>query len=781
MGGASAPKFGLTRRWIIPSAGLLVLALAVFLLQRPPLLEDVSFSRAVFDRHGTMLRLTLAQDEQYRLYTPLDAISPQLREAVLLHEDQHFYTHPGINPVALGRAAFSIISGGRRIGASTITMQLARIKHRINSRSPIGKIWQMLCALRLELHYSKDQVLEAYLNLASYGYNIEGIGAASLIYFHAKPSALTLPQALTLAVMPQSPARRRLEPQQPEKPALIGARNRLFSRWLEEHPAALAQQIFFRLPLASYGRRDLPDIAPHLTRDLLHRFPQVPQLTATLDSELQQRLAVILGNYVRDKREVGINNASALLVNTQTMHVLASIGSADFHNAAINGQVDGTRAKRSPGSTLKPFIYARAFDQGLVHPATILADTPSGFGSYQPDNFERDFRGPINAGNALRFSRNIPAIKLAAQLRSPSLYEFFQQAGISRLLPEKDYGLSLVLGGAEVTARELLALYAMLANGGQLRSLQFQTTLPQAENRKTLLSPAASFMVLDILSHTPHPLRSEDEGTIAWKTGTSNGFHDAWTAGVFGPYALVVWVGNFSGKSNPSLVGVRSAAPLFFAMADVLRPEGRSFPPIARRAKNLPVRQVPVCATTGELDLTGCSSIGQSWFIPGVSPLRGFAIIRSVLINQQTGLRACHAVAGVTAYRSIEIWPSDLRQTLQQAGVARASLPPYEPGCEAEAGMTETGQGHAPSIISPQTNVVYQTRYYQDGSEAIMLRATADGTASTLHWFIDNRYVGHTAPEENLPWHPSPGQYRIRVVDDAGRSHSRTTSVSLTP
>lgn len=744
---------------------------AVFFAHKPPLLDDVPFSRAVFDRHGVLLRLTLTPDEKYRLFTPLSAISPDLRQAVLLHEDQHFYAHPGINPLALLRAAGTRLLGGRRMGASTITMQLARMTQGIDSRTLGGKLYQMLCAMRLELHYGKDALLEAYLNRASYGYNIEGVGAASLIYYQMPPARLSLPQALTLAVIPQSPARRRPGAGQIDKPALFAARNRLFARWEAAYPVTETEHMLFKLPLQSFGRSDLPRRAPHLAQDLLRRYPDMAQITASIDRAVQQRLETILQAYVRDQRSVGINNAALLLVDTRNQQVLASIGSADFANTAIDGQVDGTRAKRSPGSALKPFIYALAFDQGLIHPQSVLADTPTGFGSYQPDNFERDFRGPISAADALRFSRNIPAIKLAAQLKEPSLYQFLQRAAVSGLRPEKDYGLSLVLGGAGVTVRELAALYAMLANQGVLQPLRFQLSRAEATHPLRLLSPEASVMTLDILSHSPHPLRSEDDGRMAWKTGTSNGLHDAWTAGVFGPYALVVWVGNFSGKSNPALVGVRAAAPLFFAVADALRTE--PYPVIARRAAGLKLKQVPVCATTGDLELNGCSSVTQSWFIPGVSPLRGLSIMRPLLVNRQTGRRACRDQPGITEYRTFEIWPSDLQSILQQAGLRKPRLPDWETGCS-ETSATTT----APIILSPQPHIVYQARM-DDDKEAVLLKASADGAAKALHWFIDNRYFGQSAPEASLSWKPVPGQHHIRVVDDSGRSASTEVSVTL--
>lgn len=761
---------------------LLLLAFVVFMAVKPPLLDGVSFSRVVYDRRGDLLKLTLTSDEKYRLFTPLAAISPRVRDAVLLHEDQYFYAHPGINPVAVVRAmAQTYLGSGRRLGASTLTMQLARLKYGIHSRTAGGKFQQMLYALRYELHYTKDALLEAYLNLAPYGYNIEGIGAATAVYFHTQPAQLTLPQAITLAVLPQSPSRRRMEPGVPTKPALLAARNRLFDRWLEERPEDVVQNIFFKLPLTNYGRRDLPQIAPHLTRDLLSRQPEQQKIVATLDAERQRLVDTLLRRYVADQHDAGIRNASALLLNWRSMQVLASVGSADFYNAVIDGQVDGTRARRSPGSTLKPFIYALAFDQGLIHPQSILSDTPTGFGSFSPDNFERDFRGPISAADALRFSRNIPAIKLAAQLRKPTLYQFFTQANLTKLRPEREYGLSLVLGGADVTLRELTALYAMLANDGVLQPLHF--TMGASETiAKRLLSPEASAMTLEILSHTPHPWRSEDEGTLAWKTGTSNGFHDAWTAGVFGDYVLVVWVGNFNGAASPALVGVRSAAPLFFRLAGALRPTS-GFTQQVARLRQTQARQIAVCAATGAPSDAPCpGGLVSSWYIPGVSPLRGMDVMRPLLVNLQTGRRACRMQPGVTGYRNYALWPSAVRQTLHQAGLVTPEIPKFEPGCDVDALATDDAQQlHPPTITTPQPHVIYQARPAGTEGEAILLRASADSLSRRLYWFVDSRYLGQTAPEASLAWQPEPGNYTVRVTDEFGHSASVKTKVSYAP
>ncbi len=761
------------RRIIIACVLALLVPAGLFLAWKPPLLEGTGFSRAVFDRNGQLLRLTLAGDQAYRLFTPLAEIPASLKEAVLLHEDRHFYSHVGINPVSMLRAFFqTYMAGGRRLGASTLTMQLARIKYGINSRQVGGKLWQIARAMQLEMHYSKDALFEAYLNLAPYGYNINGIGAASFIYFHKQPRDLTLPESLTLAVLPQSPARRAPERGQPVKPALNDARNRLFARWVAEHPADAGRKIFFALPLTVYGTRDLPFEAPHVAQDLLDSSA-AGRVTSTINLDIQHLMEKVLRQYVRDRRDFGLQNASMMLVNTQTMEVESLVGSADFHDAAIDGQVDGTRARRSPGSTLKPFIYALGLQQGVIHPASILGDAPASYGSYTPDNFERDFRGPISARNALRFSRNIPAIRLAAQLKSPDLYEFLKKSGIGALRDRKTYGLSIVLGGAEVTQRELVSLYAMLANDGVLKPLVFTQSAKAKQTAATLLSPEASFMTLDMLADTPRPYGMQDPLKVYWKTGTSNGFRDAWTAGIFGHYAMVVWVGNFNGKSNPALVGLHAAAPLFFALVDAVQGSAPQRDLIASKAKRLNLRKTGVCATTGDLSLEDCPSRASTWFIPGVSPIARNDVYRKILVDMDTGKRACR-MTPTTAWRTYEVWPSDLSQALQRAGINKQPLPPMGDDCDAAQGA----EGQSPVILSPQPKVEYHARI-DDASEAVTFTASVDGDVRGVSWFVDNMYIGNAAPGESLFWRPLPGTHNVRAIDDRGRSGTTVMKVSL--
>ncbi|MGP2688602.1 penicillin-binding protein 1C, partial [Serratia nevei] len=510
---------------------LALLLTAIRLWPHPPLWQGLPQSSVYYDRHGALLRITLANDDRYRLWTPLEQVSPLAVRGLLLHEDRWFYYNPGFNPVSLMRGFWrSYVAGGKMQGGSTISMQLARMRWHLNTRTPGGKVLQVLRAVQLELSYSKRDILEAYLNYAPYGRNIESIGAASLIYFAKPPRELTLPEALTLAVLPQSPSYR-LEPKTGVLgAALTQARNRLFQRWQRVYPTDASQQTLFRLPLALRQPEQVPYIAPHFIEQLRLQTQQLVQrdtrVDTTLDAGLQRLVERQVNAFIARNRSRGIQNAAVLLVDSRDMGVRALVGSADYYNRPIQGQVNGTNAKRSPGSTLKPFIYALGMEQGVLHPMTILKDVPSSFGAYAPENFDRRFLGPVTATDALNFSRNIPAVYVASQLRQPTFYQFLRLTGVANMANESHYGLSLVLGGGEVTAQELAKLYALLANRGELRPLRLR--LNEGEPRPVrLLSEEASFITLDMLRQHRRPgdtlAQRSSSLPVYWKTGTSWG------------------------------------------------------------------------------------------------------------------------------------------------------------------------------------------------------------------------------------------------------------------
>jgi penicillin-binding protein 1C len=775
------------QNWLVGVALVFAVLAGIRLWPHPSLQDWKPSSVAVYEDRGRLLRLVLASDDRYRLWVPLKDMSPELVDAVLMHEDRWYRWHPGFNPYGLARGAFvTYVSRGRRQGGSTITMQLARLLWPLNTHSPWGKLKQVARAIQLELFYSKRQILEAYLNDAPYGRNVEGVGAASLAYFGKPVGALTLPEALTLAVIPQDPVRH-ISVSAANASGTIGrrlthSRDRLYQRWLRSHPEDAALKPLFALPMTMRPLSSLPFEAPHAVEQVLaaERIASSgdARVATTIDLDLQHILERQIGRYTARNASSGIRNASAVLVDTRDMGIKALVGSANYRDRDLQGQVNGTLARRSPGSTLKPFIYALGFDQGILHPQTVLRDVPTSFGPYTPENFDGRFFGPITATDALNRSRNIPAVWVASQLHAPDLYQFLQSAGIGHMASEEHYGLALVLGGGEVSMQELAGLYAMLANGGRLKPLRLRASDPESAGTR-LVSAEASFMVMDMLRQHIRPDESAGaqpvHAPVYWKTGTSWAFRDAWTAGIFGPYVLVVWVGNFDGSGNAAFVGVDAAAPLFFQILDGIEAE---HPTLAEPDRRPPagLKRVEICLASGELPNRWCPQKGETWFIPGKSPIRVSNVHRPVMIDDATGVPACPPYDGKRVHQEIyEFWSSDLQQVFNQAGIPRRKPPPNT-GC-ANAGAPE---GTAPMITSPLRGAAYVMRIADTDRKRIALSAAADADARTLYWFVDDAYVGHSAPGEPLSWQPqTAGQFRVRAVDDRGRSDERPLDVRL--
>jgi penicillin-binding protein 1C len=512
--------------------------------------------------------------------------------------------------------------------------------------------------------------------------------------------------------------------------------------------------------------RTRESLAPHFVRRIL-TTDHAGEVATTLDRSLQRLVEARLADGLASASRYGVKNAAALLLDFRSMEVLAQAGSADFFNADIAGQVDGTRSRRSPGSTLKPFIYALAMDQGLIHPQTMLADLPRRFSAYRPENFDGDFAGPLSATDALARSRNVPAVELSSRLTRPSLYDFLKRGGVALPREESYYGLSLPLGGGELTMEELVRLYAMLANGGRLRPIHRELDHPTATAGQRLLSPEASFLTLQMLGRVPRPVLDSpagDEG-IYWKTGTSMGFRDAWSVAVFDHYVLAVWVGNFDGERNAAFIGRTCAGPLLFRIIDAMKAEGRTAPRQLQPPEGANLRQVELCAVTGHLPNAQCPHRTTGWFIPGVSPIAACEVHREILIDTETGLRLSQDDGITTLRREVyEFWPTEFQALFESAGLPRRRPPPFAPG----AGIETSGRsGHPPRIISPASG---QTYARPSAEQPVMLSASTEAEVRKVYWFAGQAFLGAASPKEPLAWYPTPGEYRLIAMDDHGRA-----------
>lgn len=768
-----------------------MMLIAYWLVPKPELVTFTTYSKAFVDKDSSLLRITLARDERYRLYTRLDGISDKLIKATILYEDNTYYDHGGVNLSAIFRAFWTTyVSGGRRIGASTITMQVARLRWQVPSNTIAGKIHQILRAIQLNRHYSKQQILEVYLNLAPYGRNIEGIGAASLIYFNKTAAELSLPEALTLSVIPQNP-NKRTPTSKSGFDELLTARASLFSRWIALHPEDKGQEKFLDLPLSVRAPEKLPFKAPHYINYLSNQLSAWDSgyIKTSLDSNKQLQLEKILADYIETKSNIGMTNASALLVNYKTMQIESMVGSADFFDKTISGQVNGTLAKRSPGSTLKPFVYGLALDEGLIHPMTLMKDSPVRFGGFTPENYDKQFLGPILARDALIQSRNVPAVNLQAQLKQQSFYDFLKKAGISKLKDESFYGLALALGGGELSMLEIVQLYAMLGNQGHFQKASgFKETL-QDEPRLDLLSPEASYLILNILKNNPAPdalneqfkdnLLSNNKNDVAWKTGTSWAFRDAWSVGLSGDYVIAVWVGNFDNKGNSAFIGRSAAGPLMFSIIDAVIPKQSWSAVDDLWSVNLNVKKIAMCSNTGDLPGKYCQNTEQSWFIPGVSPIKVSTVYRAIPILRGSGKRACWYDPSVSDIKVFEFWRTDFLHIFNQAGISLKTPPPYAEQCTLDQ---KSASGMAPVIHSPLSTIDYVIQ--TDGSSTdsfnkneVPLMAIVDTDVKKIFWFIDDEFIAESDPRKPFFWKAMVGQHRIRVVDDSGRAVSKNFKV----
>src|SRR5436190_9726798 len=763
----TAYMIGRYKKLLLSFTILLAAAVSAWLLlPKPQLLEGISFSQCARDRNSKLLRVTLTADQKFRIWTSLRNISPALIDATLQFEDKYYRYHPGVNPVALMRAAFGLRPGGAHTGASTITMQVARLRYHLPTRTFRGKFVQIVRALELERHYSKSQMVAAYLNLAPYGRNIEGVGAASQIYFGKTAVHLTKPESISLCVIPQSPTRRALLANRDNRSLELA-----LSGWYDR---AKINHEFSGRSFRARAQVEREFLAPHFVQQVLAAEKARDEIVTTVDLSKQQLIERRIADYIRANRDRGMQNAAALLIDTRSMDVLAQVGSADFFNAEIQGQVDGTRAPRSPGSTLKPFVYALALEQGLIHPFSILSDAPRSFGDYDPENFDREFVGPIRACDALARSRNLPAVELASQLHHPTLYEFLRGADVKLPRSESVYGLSLPLGGAEVTMDDLVRLYAALANNGELRPLRRTSRDSTAPRHRSIVMPEAAFLTLEMLN-LPRPEvgrgYSDQAAPVFWKTGTSHGFRDAWSIAVFNHYVLAIWIGNFDGRTNGTFVGRIAAAPLLFQIIDSLRatwpePNQPHLPPPGANLK-----RVSFCAISGDLPEPYCAQQVEGWFIPGISPIKLCDVHQEVLVDAASGLRVARDDGKRELRREVyEFWPTELLSIFRRAGVPRKLPPPFLPGTEAEF---VARSGNAPRITSPA-----DCRHILPTSAgAIPLQAKADADVREVYWFAGKTFIGRAPPQEVISWKASAGRYELIALDDHGRSVSSAITV----
>ncbi|AMR29856.1 penicillin-binding protein 1C [Hymenobacter psoromatis] len=773
-------------RLLVRSAfGLAALLVFAFLADRCwPLPPPPQYSPLVLAQDGTVLHAYLNPTQKWRMKTELPEITPALQAAIIAKEDRYFRYHFGVNPVAIAQAAGrNLLGHGRTTGASTITMQVARLLEP-KQRTFGNKLLEMLRAVQLEAHLSKVEILQLYLNLVPYGSNIEGVKSAALLYFQQPPDYLSLAQTVTLAIIPNRPAGLVLGR---DNAQIVRERNR-WLRYFQRQKLFPAQDLADALlePLDAH-RHPAPTLAPHLARRLVQSQPGAALLHSTLRPATQAKAENLARNYVRRLATLGISQAAVLVVNNQTHAVEAYVGSVDFQDNSALGQVDGVRAVRSPGSTLKPLLYGLAFDRGLLTPKTVLPDVPTNFQGFRPENFDKQCQGEVTMERALTYSLNIPAVRVLAEVGVEKLTGTLRKAGFRQVTRDAPrLGLSTILGGCGVTLEELTGLYSALANGGKWSALAFTSrdpfgAIPLSREAPrpgiSLISPAAAYLLTDILAQRTRPDLPVDAAAgrhlprIAWKTGTSYGRRDAWSLGYNRQYTIGVWVGNFSGQGSPALTGADVASPLLFDLFNALAYNGAGdwFAPPASLDFRL------VCAETGLVPGDNCPTQLLDYYLPGVSGGQRCQHQQEVLTSADGRYSYCRACAPASGYRRT-LFPNMRPEVLafrESQGLPTRRLPPHNPACRLVRGIGAAGTAGpeaAPllAITSPAAHAEYVLNAAE--KQQLLLSCAAAGEVRQVYWYVNDRFLRAAPATARVFFRPKPGEVKISCADDHGRT-----------
>jgi len=763
----------LVARWTLASL-LLVVAL-LWLADRiwPLPLPKDDLARVVLAEDGTPLWRFADANGVWRYPVQTSEVSPYYLDALLTYEDRWFYQHPGVNPLALARATWQNLTGTRVVsGGSTLSMQVARLLDP-HSRTFHGKLRQLWRTVQLEWHLSKAEILNLYLNRAPFGGTLQGVAAASWAYLGKSPAQLTHAEAALLAVLPQAPSRLRPDrhPQRAQE-----ARDKVLRRLAEFQvwPQSAVDEALEE-PLLLAPRLE-PSLAPLLARRL-NRPDSPPLIRTTLDATLQRRLEdLLLGWRARLPEHT---SAAILVVEEESMAVRAYLGSVDINDAKRFGHVDMISALRSPGSTLKPFLYGMALDDGLIHSESLLQDVPRRYGDYRPGNFSMGFTGAVPASTALSSSLNLPAVQLLEAYGPKRFAAEMRIGGVPLALPAlAEPNLALILGGAGSRLEDLVSGYSAFARDGRSAAIRLQPDDTLRE--RPLLSPGSAWIVRRILSGQARPDRDPraelvQRPVLAWKTGTSYGFRDAWAIGVGPRYLIGVWIGRPDGTPVPGQFGLASAAPLMLQVHDVLTNRD------SQRGISAPVKPVPanvgvaaICWPLGQpmsRSDPNCRRQRFAWTLDNTTPPTlqaldqplSVGLMESVWVNAK-GLRVDAHCPGAEP-KNIALWPAPLEPWLPRAERREARIPAADPDCPPPALAASSPL----SIVGVREGD--QLRLPATSQQALRLKISALGGSGRRWWFLNGAPLGDSANQDFInASFERLGRYQLSVLDEAGQT-----------
>lgn len=725
---------------------------------------EAPLSTVVLDRNGKVLKAFLASDQRWRMaFGEGGAIPVKLEKALLAGEDRRFRWHPGVDPLAVGRAFVQNLKTGRRVsGASTLTMQAVRLMNP-RRRTWGAKAWEAALALKFDLFHSKNSILRAYFTHAPYGGNVVGVRAASLRFFGVEAEELTWAQACTLVVLPRSPSSVNLQTGRDE---LLRRRNRLLGKLRE---SGIIDSATFEgasrepLPSRSYP---MPALAPHFALAMAQEHPEeiVP---STLDPTLQRTAESLAKQWSEHLALYGVRNLALVVAETSSGKVRIYAGSQDFADKADGGEVDGVRAPRSSGSILKPFLYALMFQGGRLHPRTLLPDVPMRFGNFEPVNAGEIYAGAASVHNALTLSLNVPAVYALREYGVEPFQRFLREGGVSTLFRSAEgYGLSLAVGGAEVNLWDMAALYRGLGREGRFGPLRAVEGEPEPIERR-LLSPGAAWLTLETLKEVRRPgyecsaVLMPDRFPLAWKTGTSFHQRDAWALGVSPDWTVGVWAGNFSGEPSANLMGAKMAGQLLFQLYLQL-PKERSW--FEKPRDDL--RPIRLCADTGLAPSPACPRTVIAEAPAAAPPLPLCPYHKSVIVADRGGDEVCSLCWDSTGHHaeSLLLFGPKVSAYLRAAGSLSQERPRHNPDCPAYQTRASL------QVLYPLPGSrLFLPRDYDGVGQDLILRAAAPPHGA-LHWYVDQRYMGRTTERHQLPVRLAPGEHRVMVLDADGHS-----------
>ena len=752
---------------------IVFLFLFLYFFCLPRQLFDVSYSTVVTDRNGELLGACVAADGQWR-FPASQKLPKKFKTCLIQFEDQYYYWHWGVNPLSIGRAvvqnqkAKKVMSGG-----STITMQTIRLSRR-KERTVKEKIIEMILATRLEFRHSKEKILTLYASHAPFGGNVVGFEAASWCYFGHAASQLSWAEAATLAVLPNAPSMIHLAKNRPQ---LLQKRNRLLQRLYEQK---LIDEVDYELAISEKLPVEpvlLPQFAPHLVAQYCHERSG-EQVVTTIDKERQLQVDEVLNRWHTEFQKSDIHNIAALVIDVMSNEVLAYCGNVGFHSQQSGSQVDVIRAPRSTGSILKPFLYHAALKDGEILPNMLLADIPLNINGFSPQNFNLQFDGAVPASEALARSLNVPAVLLLKRYGVPKFYDFLKKAGISTLhRPSSHYGLSLVLGGAEATLWDISSLYTDMAqtlNGTEITHTALLLHEKNPSIKNTPFQSGAVWQIFEALKEVNRPEEIDRRvipsmQTIAWKTGTSYGFRDAWAVGITARYVVAVWVGNATGEGKAGLVGAKTAGPVLFDIFNLLPATTWFKPP------NGVFTDAEICHHSGHLKSRFCDEIDTvPVLFSGLktSPCP-YHIKVHLTVDERFQVRESIIDNEITVEKSWFVLPPAWEWFYKQRHPAYRPLPPFKSGFNDNSRMPM-------QFIYPQKNAHITLTKQMDGSIGALTLELAHSTPeATVFWHLDEHYVTSTRDFHKISLQPASGKHVITVVDNFGNTLSIGITVSV--